>query len=93
MQPPLYEMLVPHQLDILAPVFDGLFLAFCNALQRPILPGCGANLSPDEKAVAAFIIWPIAAEDTVPLALSHAAASAQAMLLLAQAEATTCKVT
>lgn len=45
-QPALYEILAPLKLAILAPVFDGLFSAFCNTLGCPLSIGCGADLSP-----------------------------------------------
>ena len=85
-QPILYEMLVPLQLEILAPVFDGLFMAFCDALGRPLQTGCGVDLSPDEKVMAALLIGRSTSNTIPSLSLSRAASSAQLMLRLALLE-------
>lgn len=82
-QPVLYHILAPLGLDILAPVFDGLFTAYLQVMKRQLQTGCGVEFSADETAMNALLMWRSTSETIPPLILSRAAMSAQLMLWLA----------
>src|SRR3546814_13619611 len=54
-QPPLVQMLSPSACEILAPVFDALFLTFEACLGRPMAPGDEEVLTADELDLVALL--------------------------------------
>ena len=54
-QPSLYQMFVPHDCEMLAPVFDSLMSLCENALGRPVVIGSAMALSEDESMLLGLL--------------------------------------